>query len=1069
MATFLCLSILAACSLTQVLAQTCTNMTLMGLYAWQGTVMTQVQGTWMPVCGGSLDVAGATTACASLGYPGVLDVGFTGPGVAASPCRTSLCGNAISNSTTSATVVCKVANTTGVALRLVGGAVPWEGTVQVTVNGINGTVSSPISADPAALANITMAICRGQGYSGVLRYYTSSASALYGTLTGFQWIDTPVCTSNQNSIFNCSRKSLGPYLSQYGHIADLAVECIGPNSLTVLPVPIRLAGSSDFYRGRVELYYNGHWGTVCSDNWMLPSSHVVCRQMGLGPALGFQGSGNGLGTTWLNSVTCSGLEQDLASCPSTYSFSSSLTCSHSKDVVVNCSVLSTAAGLTVRLNGSTTGAGRVEVFYGGVWGTVCTNGWTPLDATVVCKQLGYDSAIATVTTSFGPGDGMIWMENVRCNGIESKLSDCPFNGWGVSSCSHFQDVGVTCNTVNTPEGKIRLVDGSSPLQGKAQVFHNGSWGQICSIGFDLREANVVCRQLGYVRAQAVQFAVYLQDRIQWMHVDCIGSEFSLSLCLGSSWDNSCNSNQDMTILCSSSPELPVMLVGGTSDDRGRVQAFYNNTWGTVCSELWSDADARVVCRMLGFSTAAVTSTKVTSQYGSINLLAPIWLSNVGCLGTEASINNCQQTLPIGLHTCVAGHIQDAGVSCQESGNSLRLVGGSVPSEGRLEVYYNGQWGTVCSSFFTMIEGYVACRQLGYTDVLNVLTGPSYATNQSIWLSSLNCNGLESSLLQCVQSFGTNGCTSLQNTWLVCGADVPTEGAIKLSGADSPSAGRVNVFHNGKWGRVCQHGWGLADAQVVCRQLKFQGAIQAMNSSSSPFSSGYLPTLSMDNVDCNGTEQMLIACKNVTTSGNCDDDAAVVCNDTTNPSEWDVRLVKGAYPYVGVVQVGHLGVWCTVYDQLSTREAQVACRQLNYEGGIPVPYIDYNAVVVVYWLTGVKCVGNESRLEQCNHSDWTRMTSKGIYGLVAIQCSVPSTLPSTQSTGAQTTVSTGTSLSTQGSSTGTPPSVQTPSTNGVSTPFNANSAITATTVAVPLVFVGFFGTIAIIVIITAACK
>ena len=109
-------------------------------------------------------------------------------------------------------------------------------------------------------------------------------------------------------------------------------------------------------------------------------------------------------------------------------------------------VLSTAAGLTVRLNGSTTGAGRVEVFYGGVWGTVCTNGWTPLDATVVCKQLGYDSAIATVTTSFGPGDGMIWMENVRCNGIESKLSDCPFNGWGVSSCSHFQDVGVTCNS-----------------------------------------------------------------------------------------------------------------------------------------------------------------------------------------------------------------------------------------------------------------------------------------------------------------------------------------------------------------------------------------------------------------------------------------------------------------------------------------------------------------------------------------------------------------------------------------------------------------------------------------------
>ena len=77
---------------------------------------------------------------------------------------------------------------------------------------------------------------------------------------------------------------------------------------------------------------------------------------------------------------------------------------------------------------------------------MCTNGWTPLNAAVVCNQLGYGGGITATSNNSGPGEGMVWMENVNCNGSESRLTDCPFGGWGVTSCNHFQDVGVICNS-----------------------------------------------------------------------------------------------------------------------------------------------------------------------------------------------------------------------------------------------------------------------------------------------------------------------------------------------------------------------------------------------------------------------------------------------------------------------------------------------------------------------------------------------------------------------------------------------------------------------------------------------
>ena len=90
----------------------------------------------------------------------------------------------------------------------------------------------------------------------------------------------------------------------------------------------------------------------------------------------------------------------------------------------------------------------MEVYHNGEWGTVCDDGWNLNDAQVVCRQLGFDSAVdeidATVRAYNGQGSGPIWLTNVTCIGNESSVVNCSHNGWRNNSCSHGEDAGVKC-------------------------------------------------------------------------------------------------------------------------------------------------------------------------------------------------------------------------------------------------------------------------------------------------------------------------------------------------------------------------------------------------------------------------------------------------------------------------------------------------------------------------------------------------------------------------------------------------------------------------------------------------
>ncbi|NXP84379.1 NETR protein, partial [Passerina amoena] len=150
---------------------------------------------------------------------------------------------------------------------------------------------------------------------------------------------------------------------------------------------------------------------------------------------------------------------------------------------------------------------------------------------------------------------------------------------------------------------------------------------------------------------------------------------------------------------------------------GRVEVYHDGKWGTICDDQWDDRDAEVVCRQLGLSGTPKALSWAHYGQGS----GPILLDEVQCSGNELSLDQCKKS-DWGQQNC--DHIEDAGVSCDPftvlpfppptpAEGTVRLAGGRSPSEGRVEIYYNGDWGTVCDDGWTDLAAQVVCRQLGF--------------------------------------------------------------------------------------------------------------------------------------------------------------------------------------------------------------------------------------------------------------------------------------------------------------------------------------------------------------------
>ncbi|XP_072345169.1 scavenger receptor cysteine-rich domain-containing protein DMBT1-like [Scyliorhinus torazame] len=514
-------------------------------------------------------------------------------------------------------------------------------------------------------------------------------------------------------------------------------------------------------------------------------------------------------------------------------------------------------------------SGRLEMSNGATWETVCDRHWDWNDASVLCPHLNCGVAVRMRGgTYFGEGSGLIRKDSFDCKGNETNINDCPQSAVNHHECSHRNDIGVICSGNHGP----RLVGGEDRCSGRVEVLHGEQWGTLCDVHFGFEAASVICEHLqcGAVKEipRGAQFGKGTH-RMWKENYRCRGNESRLWECpLSSAEQFNCSHENDVSVVCSDKI-LSLRLMNGGNRCEGRVEIYYNHSWGRVQDSLWDMDDAKVVCRQLdcGRAIAAYNASKYGESEG------PVWVYNVQCRGNESHLWNCS---PFEQNP-ILNNSNGVGVLCSEH-KQLRLTDGGSPCAGRVEVYYNEKWGTVCDDSWDVTDARLVCKQLGCGDALQLTLPASCGPGTGpIWLNELDCFGNESFLWDCPNaSWGSHDCSHKEDVKVMCSEHKE----LRLVNGKHRCEGRVEIFYNGIWGTLCSDKVDKRDAEVICKQLQC-GPLVSINYEAWSFGEGSGP-IWLDKIDCGSHETTLWQCQSDPWGQhNCHhrEDAGVVCSES----------------------------------------------------------------------------------------------------------------------------------------------------------------------------------------------
>ncbi|XP_016377169.1 scavenger receptor cysteine-rich type 1 protein M130-like, partial [Sinocyclocheilus rhinocerous] len=814
-------------------------------------------------------------------------------------------------------------------VRLVNGNSPCSGTVEVLHRGQWGRVCD-IGWDMADAAVVCRELDCGEPVDAL-------SDAQVGLGSGPTWMNNVVCIGSESTLKKCGSITWG--FQGVCQSKSAGVICSG----------VRLVGGSHC-SGRLEILHDQTWMSVCDAAFDQQDAEVVCRELDCGApvqVLGAAAFGKGDTQMWTQEIQCRGNESQIHLCPT--SLPHKYNCSHDNDVGLVCAA-------TLRLvNGNSPCAGRVEVLHRGQWGTVCHDSWAMPDAAVVCRELDCGEPVdALGAAHFGQGSGPIWMSVLTCTGTESTLKNCGSAGWNEHACTHNHDAGVICSG----HKRSRLADGSHLCSGRLEILHNQTWMSVCVAAFDQQDAEVVCRELDCgAPVQVLGAAAFGKgDTQMWkQEIQCRGNESQISFCsILSSHKHNCTTDNNVGLICSGYTDL--RLINGSDSCSGRVELQFLNEWGTVCDACWDMRAASVLCRQLNCGIAV--SVVGSDWFGEGS--AEIWADVFDCDWNERKLSECSIS---SWSRAECSHSRDVGVICSNSSLALHdglvRLSGERQCEGEVEVFIHQVWRRVLLDSWSLTESSVVCRQLGCGSVLNFYGSSSSSPEHSHeCVTGFQCSGSEAHLGNC-SSPQTLNCSSTQQLSITCIG----RGSIRLVGSGGDCAGRLEVFHSGSWGTVCDDSWDIKDAHVVCRQLQC-GVALSNQQVPAWFGPGSGP-IWLDEVECEGNETSLWSCSSPGWGKHdCQhkEDVGVVCAEFK-----EIRLTEGCEGNVEVFYNGSWGNLC--YNKMHRDTASLICQELNCGRSGSEPRYSVGLRSARNWLDHLNCRKHDGTLWQCPSLPW----------------------------------------------------------------------------------------------------